>query len=188
VFRGGTHRHRTDQTIDLATSKKEATLRRTAMKMIALVSFLSLCVGVATAQKSKCVPTTTPPRDKSVRLQLTTKIVDARNSVEYGSRLLTLTLNLNYLNTGTRAILLDKKSSLIYRRLVSKNTKSVSACKYLSDITAHFMGAASLRNGPPERSEFVMLKPEESITLQNEMRVSRYDGPKDRKDALQAGD
>jgi hypothetical protein len=49
------------------------------------------------------------------------------------------------------------------------------------------MGAASLRNGPPERSEFVMLKPEESITLKKEIRYSLYDGTKDTKDDLHPG-
>ena len=157
------------------------------MKMIAVVLFLILNVGVATAQKTRCVPTTTPPRDKTVRLQLTTSIGEVRDSVENSSRLLKMNLNLNYLNTGTRPILLDKKSSLIYRTLVSKNLKAFSECKYLHDISAHFIGAESLQSRSPDRSEFVMLKPGESVTFQREIRLGRYDGTKSSKSDLHPG-
>lgn len=155
------------------------------MKMIALVLFLILGVGIATAQKPKCVPTTTPPRDNAVRLQLTTSIAEASYSVEY--RLLNLTLNLNYLNTGTRPILLDKKSSVTYRRLVSKSLRAVSACKYLQDSSSHFIGAAQLQARDPERSEFVTLKPGESVAFKGEISLFLYDGTKDTKDDLHSG-
>jgi len=157
------------------------------MKMAALLLFLVLGFGTAKAQKSKCVPTTTPPRDDAVRLQLTTSIVEARYSVEYGSKMLHLILNLNYLNAGTRPILLDKKSSLIYRRLVSKNLRAVSSCKYLDDISAHFIGAESMQAKDPDRSEFVTLKPRESVTFKGEIRLRLYDGTKDTKDDLHPG-
>ena len=154
-----------------------------AMKMIPMVVLLLLNVGVVTAQKTKCVPTTTPRRDNAVRLQLTTNIAKP-HQVEDG--LLNLTLNLNYLNTGTRPILLDKKSSLIYRRLVSKNLRAVSACKYLHDISSHFI-AGSLQARDPERSEFVTLQPGESVTFKREITLFVYDGTRDTKDDLHPG-
>ena len=151
--------------------------------MILMVLFL--VVGGAVPQKPKCVPTTTPPRDATVRLRLTTSIAETHHSMEDG--LLNLTLNLNYLNTGARPILLDKKSSLIYRRIVSKNLKAVSACKYLHDISAHLIGAGLLQAQEPERSEFVTLKPGESVTFKREISLSVYDGTKDTKDDLHPG-
>lgn len=154
------------------------------MKMIPLVLLLLLNVGVATAQKTKCVPTTTPPRDNAVRLQLTTSIAE-RHSVEDG--LLNLTLNLNYLNTGTRPILLDKKSSRIYRRLVSKDLRAVSACKYIHDISSHFIGSGLLQTREPEQSDFVKLEPGESVSFKREISLFVYDGTRDTKDDLHPG-
>lgn len=164
------------------------------MMKVMLVLFLIFRFSVVNAQKPKCVPTTTPPRDNAVRLQLTTSIAETQYSVEYGSRLLVLQLNLDYQNVGTRSILLDKKSSVIYRRIVSKNLKAVSACKYLHDIESHFIAAESMQaagfrlSGGPERAEFVTLKPGESLNLKREISFALYDGTKDTKDDLHPGD
>lgn len=162
------------------------------MKVVLALLFI-FPFTVVDAQKSKCVPTTTPPRDSAVRLQLTTTIAEAHYRVESGSQL-HLGLNLEYLNVGTRAILLDKRSSVIYRRIVSKNLKAVSACKYVQDIESHFIGAESMRAagfrlaGEPERSEFVTLKPGESLNLKREISLDLYDGTKDTKNDLRPGD
>ena len=155
------------------------------MRIILVVLSLLLNVGVATAQKPKCAPTTTPPRDNAVRLQLTTSIAEVSHSVEDG--LLNLTLNLNYLNTGTRPILLDKKSSRIYRQLVSKDLRALSACKYIHDIASHFTGSGLLQAREPERSEFVTLAPGESVTFKREISLFVYDGTKETKDDLRPG-
>ena len=162
------------------------------MKALALVLFLTIGFSIGKAQKSKCVPTTTPPRDNAVRLQLTTSIADARYSTEYGPWSLLLTLNLDYQNVGTRPILLDKKSSRIYRRIVSKNLKALAACKYLYDasshpITSEDMKAAGFRFSDPEKAEFVTLEPGKSLRLKREIDLSLYDGTKDTKDDLHPG-
>ena len=157
------------------------------MKMVALLLFLLVGFGVAKAQKSKCVPATTPPRDAAVRLQLTTSIAEARYVVEYGSKSLLLNLNLNYLNVGTRPILLDQKSTLIYRILVSKNLKAHAACKYLHDASSHIIGSLSMQASDPDQSEFVTLKQGESVTFKREISLSLYDGTKDTKDDLHPG-
>jgi len=157
------------------------------MKVVALCMLLVLGISVAKAQKPKCVPTTTPPRDDTVRLKLVTSIAETRYSVEYGAKVLRLSLSLNYQNVGTRPILLDKKSSLIYRQLVSKNFRAVSACKYLQDISSHFIGGELLRASAPERSEFITLNPGESVDLKDEVMFRLYDGSKDTKDDLHPG-
>lgn len=163
------------------------------MKAFALFLILTAVFTVTNAQKSKCVPTTTPPRDDAVRLQLNTSILETRYSVESGSTSLRLTLKLHYLNAGTRPILLDRKSSVVYRKIVSRNLKALSACKYLYDASLHFIGVESMEavgfrtRGEPERSEFTLLKPGESLDLKDEIRLSLHDGSKDTKDDLHPG-
>lgn len=162
------------------------------MKALALVLFLTIGFGIGKAQKSKCVPATTHPRDNAVRLQLTTSIGEARYSVEQGSKSLLLTLNLNYQNVGTRPILLDRKSSRIYRRIVTKNLKTLAACKYLYDASSHPIGsedmkAAGFRYSDPEKSEFVTLEPGKSLRMERKISLSLYDGTKDTKDNLHPG-
>lgn len=162
------------------------------MKGLALVLLLTFAFCIAKAQKSKCVPTTTPPRDKQVRLQLTTSIAEARYSTESGSSRLALTLKLDYQNVGSRPILLDKKSSRIYRKIVTKNLKAVAACQYLYDASSHPIGvedfkAAGFRFSDPEKSEFVTLEPGKSLRLEREIDLRLYDGTKDTKDDLHPG-
>jgi hypothetical protein len=106
-----------------------------AMRVVAMLLILVTSLGGANAQKTKCVPTTTPPRDKTVRLQLTTTVANSRYSVEDGFKLLFFTLSLDYLNVGNRPILIDRKSSQIYRKIVTKDVKALAACKYLYDGT-----------------------------------------------------
>lgn len=163
------------------------------MKAFMLVLFFLFGFSLVYAQKSKCVPTTTPPRDNAARLQLTPSIIEAGYTVEDGTKLLRLSLNLEYLNVGTRSILLDKKSSVIYRRIVSKNLKAMVGCKYLYDVSSHFIFQKSMEavgfrfNTGPERSEFVTLKPGESLKLNSEISFHLYDGTKDTKDDLHPG-
>lgn len=162
------------------------------MKGLAIVLLLTFAFCLAKAQKSKCVPTTTPPRDKQVRLQLTTSVAEVQYSTEYSSPRLVLKLNLDYQNVGTRPILLDKKSSRIYRKIVTKNLKAMAACKYLYDASSHPIGAeamkaAGFRLSDPERSEFVTLEPGKSLRLEREIDLRLYDGTKDTKDALHPG-
>ncbi|HXQ69708.1 MAG TPA: hypothetical protein VN844_04450 [Pyrinomonadaceae bacterium] len=163
------------------------------MKMVGLVLILVLSFGGANAQKTKCVPTTTPPRDKAVRLRLTTTVAEAHHLVEDGSKSLLLTLNLDYVNIGSRPILIDKKSSQIYRKIVTKNVKALAACKYLYDAVSHPISAEDMRRAGfrsdigPERSEFVVLKPGESFSLKKQIGLYLYDGTRDTKDDLHPG-
>lgn len=162
------------------------------MKVFTLVLFVIFTCSGATAEKRKCVPATTPPRDNAVRLQLTTTIAEARYSIESGSKSLLLTLNLDYQNVGTRPILLDKKSSYIYRRIVTKNLKTLAACRYLYDASSHAIGmenmrAVGFRYTEPERSEFVTLDPGKSLRMERRISLSLYHGTEDSKDYLHPG-
>ena len=163
------------------------------MRIVTLLVVFLVSFGVAKAQKNKCVPSTTPPRDKAVRLQLTSTIAEARYSVEGGSKMLFLTLNLDYLNVGGRPILLDKHSSFIYRKIVSKNVKALAACKYVSDAVSHpifvedMEQAGFRRLAEPDKTEFAELRPGESLRLQREIILYLYEGTKDTEDDLHPG-
>jgi hypothetical protein len=90
-------------------------------------------------------------------------------------------LNLDYLNTGSRAILLDRNSSQIYRWIVTKNVKALAACNYLYDAVSHPISVEDMqRSGfrgvaEPEKSEFVEFKPGESLRLKGEIILRLYD-------------
>lgn len=163
------------------------------MRIVTLLVVFLVSFGGATAQKSKCVPSTTPPRDKAVRLQLTTNIAEARYSVEGSSQLLFLTLNLDYLNVGSRPILLDKHSSSIYRKIVTRNVKALTACKYLYDAVSHPISVEDMeragfrRDAEPDKAEFAELRPGETLRLKREIVLYLYEGTKDTDDLLHPG-
>lgn len=136
-----------------------------------------------------------PNTDESVeaQLRLTTSVIEQRYSVEAGSRLLRLMLNLTYSNTGNRSILLDKNSSLVYRKLVSSKPEAVSESKYDYDESSSFidvrsMQAAGMRlETSPEKDAFITLKPGESYSLKQEIILRLYDGTKDTENFLRPG-
>lgn len=166
------------------------------MKFLTLVLCLAFGVAVADAQES--LETRQRRMIKSdqsaeTQLQLSTSIIEERYSVEGGSRLLRLMLNLNYSNIGNRPILLDKKSSLVYRKLLSRNLAAASAKKYDYDETSSFidvrsMQAAGMRlDNIPEKEAFIILKPGESYSLKKDLTLRLYDGTKDTEDLLHPG-
>src|SRR5829696_3815433 len=157
---------------------------------------LCLTVGLAivnTHQSSATRPITNAHQTAEAQLQLSTSILEQRYSVEAGSRYLRLLLNLIYSNTGNRPILLDKKSSLVYRKLVSKTLKAASQKKYVYDARASFIFVEAMRavgmrmDSPTEREAFVTIKPGESYSLKAEVILYLYDGTKDTEDRLHPG-
>lgn len=165
------------------------------MKRLAVILGLTLSVAVAHAQKSSSIPAvkTNVGRAAQADLQLSTSVIDQRYSVVSGSKLLRLTLNLTYSNTGNRPIMLDKKSSLIYRKLLSNNLKAASESKYEYDESSSFIDVRSMRTagirmeGTPEKEDFITLKPGESYSLKKGLILRLYDGTKDTEDFLHPG-
>jgi hypothetical protein len=161
---------------------------------------LCLCFGVAVADAQGSFETansivTNAAQSAEARLQLSTSIVEQRYSVEAGARLLRLTLNLTYSNTGNRPILLDKKSSLIYRKMTSRNFKAASDRKYEYDESSSFIDIRSMQAAgmhmnmriPVEKDTFLTLKSGESYSLKEEIILRLYDGTKDTEDYLHPG-
>ena len=166
------------------------------MKGLLLILCLTLGVAVSDAHKPSEIANwvvTNSDQHTDAELQLSTSLIEQRYSVEAGSRLLRLMLNLTYSNTGNRPILLDKKSSLVFRRLLSSNLKAASERKYDYDESSSFIGvremqAAGIRlESTPELDSFIILKPKESYSLKTELILRLYDGTKDTEDFLHPG-
>jgi hypothetical protein len=163
------------------------------MKRLPLILCLTLGVAVADAQKSLQTANVSRPNTSQgaqAQLQLSTSVIQQRYSLDMGTRLLRLTLNLTYSNIGNGPILLDKKSSLVYRKSVSQNPKAASERKYEYDergLMIDSMEAAGMRRGAPERDAFIILKPGESYGLKEEIFLRLYDGTKDTEGFLHPG-
>lgn len=171
-------------------------VRDKAMKRVGLIFCLILGVTVADAQRSfYSVNSTSKDQSAEAKLQLSTSVLEQRYSVEAGSRLLRLMLNLSYSNSGNRPILLDKKSSLIYRKMISRNLKAVSNEKYEYDESSSFIDVRSMQaagmqldmRSTPEKEAFIILKPGESYSLKKEVILRLYDGTKETEDFLHPG-
>ena len=105
------------------------------------------------------------------RLVLETTINNERYEVEHNTTMLRWNLTLTYKNSGAEPILLYKKSSLIYRSMISRSLKAASRRQYLEDTSSHFisvdaMRAAGFVDHSPEVADFVTLKPGESYSVQ----------------------
>lgn len=87
------------------------------MRILLLILWLATNLAVVNAQDTSYNDVTKENQKTPARLQLSTSVIEQRYSVEGGSRVLRLLLNLTYTNSGNRSILLDKKSSLIYRKV-----------------------------------------------------------------------
>lgn len=166
------------------------------MKRIPLIFCFTFAVVVGDAQKSFETAKknmTNSAQGAEAQLQLSTNIIEQRYSVEAGSRLLRLTLDLTYSNTGNRPILLDKKSSLVYRKLLSKSLKAASAKKYDYDESSTFIFTGSKEavgihlESTPNKEAFITLKPGESYSLKKQLILRLYDGTKDTDDFLHPG-
>ncbi|HEY6806222.1 MAG TPA: hypothetical protein VI306_21770 [Pyrinomonadaceae bacterium] len=164
------------------------------MKSLLLVLCLAGSVGVVSAQQLREVKSSTSTdRDSEAQLQLSTAIDGQRYAVESGRKLLYLTLELTYTNTGTRPILLDRQSSLVYRKILSKSLKAAAEKKYKYDESLSFIDVRSMkvagmqRDGGPDREAFTTLGSGQSYRLKKEVSLQLSDGTKDTNDLLHPG-
>ncbi|HSE19792.1 MAG TPA: hypothetical protein VLB46_22215 [Pyrinomonadaceae bacterium] len=123
-------------------------------------------------------------KEAQPRLILEAKIHDQRYESEQGITMIWWNLTLTYKNLGTEPVLLYKKSSLIYRSMISKSLKAALKGKYEQDKSSHFISADAMRaagflDRSPETSDFVTLKPGESHSVEAEDGVQRKRNPDD---------
>lgn len=155
------------------------------MKLLRVMLCVCLNTGVAYAQASPAGPkvdVNVGAQSGQPQLQLTTSVVRQRYRQEWpGSTMLRWTLKLTYTNTGSRAVILDKKSSLIFRSMISRSLKDAAKKRYVRDaISSSFydLTKAGFRPGQvPREDAFVTLAPGESYSLEKEgYGTNIYDG------------
>lgn len=161
------------------------------MTVINLILCLALSLGIAEmpvgAQSAARI---SDNRQRQPDLHLSTSIVSERYSLERGFRILRWTLKLTYTNAGAQPIMLDRKSTLIFRVMVSKSSKGASEGRYNYDESYYIPNPseAGMRLGSaPEEDAFVTLNAGESYTVMKDSRVNLRDGTKNSKGDLGAG-
>jgi hypothetical protein len=94
-----------------------------------------------------------------------------------GNRL-RFTLRLNYTNKGKNVVMVDKRSSVIPRYMMSSSLKNAIKKKYEIDVPILIGsdGAGMTMDSVPDESQFVTLKPGESYSL---VEVFHFDGSVD---------
>lgn len=103
-------------------------------------------------------------RENTDTLQLTTSILSERYC---SPNTLELTLELTFTNNGSRALILDKNSSIIGSYMVSRDSDASIKKKYELKVSPmKNLLTSGLRPGPPEESRFVVLKPSQTHVLQ----------------------
>lgn len=162
--------------------------------MGAIRLFLLLIVGLSVADVSVVAQRAAAianGRERQAALRLSTTIVNERYCLEEGFRTLRWTLKLTYTNDGTVPILLDRKSTLIYRTMVSSAHKAAAARRYIYDQSVMFtnLNKAGMRgSNDPEAEAFITLRAGESYNVLKESGVNLFNGTKNTKDFLDAGD
>lgn len=125
-----------------------------------------------------------------VGLRLETTVVRECFNSEGDSASLKWDLKLTYTNTARQPILLDKKSSLIYKSFVSRSLRDATAGRYEYTLSSSFIDLrkAGVRTGvKPEEGAFVLLEPGESYSLETDYGVHLYVGDKGREGYLRPG-
>ena len=138
------------------------------MKLVHLlvVGFLACAVTVnaQTPSEGSGVEMTVGQDAFLANLQLNTDLMKLEACS--GDRL-RFTLRLNFTNRGKGAVILDKRSSLIPRYMMSRNFKNAIKKQYEIDVLRLIgLDAAGMTMDPvPDESQFVVLKPGEAYSL-----------------------
>ena len=162
------------------------------MRLLSLLLCIAVTLGVVHGRMLTCSQETGNKNNKP-QLRLSTNIDEQHYSRDTGPKMLHMGVSLTYSNTGSRPILLYKKSSLVYQTLVSTSTKAAGARRYVYDESSHFIGltsmssAGSQMHGTPDRSAFITLNPGEEYSLKQEILLKLYDGTKHTEGLLRPG-
>lgn len=162
--------------------------RQLIIVTVLLVVLLGAVVNRAHVSQPVKKKAVTVNAEKPKELQLDAMILAEQYCSEVGTKFLSWRLKLTYTNVGTRPLLLEKKSTWVYRTLVSRDLKAATARKYLSAPIPAYADLDSFGfRSRPDLDCFVVLKPTESFVAEADSRVSVYDGTRDTEDDLHAG-
>jgi hypothetical protein len=120
------------------------------------------------------------------RLQLTTNIVESRYCSDSQIHFV---LRQNFTNAGQEPILLDKKSSMVTRYMVSRSFKDAAAKRYKIKVSPfiNLLRAGVRLDAAPDEASFIQLKPGESYSLEKGFSLGVYDATSVTEDFLRPG-
>jgi len=158
------------------------------MRYLKLILCFGLsCAGLIHAQPSLSSYKTST--DQLARLQLSANIIEQQYCSDEDGTTLSLVLRLNYANTGTIPVLLDKRKPVIGKIMVSSNLEALAKQEYEYNPSFYF-DLPRLGFDPritPKESSFVTLRPGESFSIDTNIGLPLYDGTEDTEDDLRAG-
>lgn len=142
-------------------------------RMITFVWLLSCMLAFASPQQQKA-RSAAQKADQAKQLQLLTNILETQYC---SSSNLVLTLRLLFTNTGIEPILLQKKSSVISRFMVSRSYRKAREKNYVMDARENldWKAAGFVLDSAPELSLFVTLKPGESYVAERKLHISVFE-------------
>jgi hypothetical protein len=158
------------------------------MKAISTLMSLVLFCGVAIPCLAIAVPVgSSRVIEKKAQLELTISIVEQYSCAPDS---LTLHLRLTYRNTGSKPIILDKRSvAIVDRHLVSRSLKDAVSRKYAQELRPEDFGAnyGIDPHSPPDLSQFVIIRPGNAHEVDDTAGLVVDDGTPVTKGALRAG-
>lgn len=160
------------------------------MRVIRLALLLH-ALGVTVAY-SQAMPQGRPPADGAgmpdqiPQLELTAKVVG--QCYESGTNL-RLSLNLQFKNSGGKAVILYRESSVIGRYFVSRNLESAARKKYEMNVSPmKTLLGSKLRFDPPTHDQFVQIKPGVSHDVEVTLYLGVNNGRDGNRDYLPPGE
>ncbi len=109
------------------------------------------------------------PLPSGIKLVLETTVVSKRYCSEFP--FLHLYLSLRFTNLSDRPILLDSRSKLIGRIMVSQNPKDIVERKYLSDVSSDLDFTPFGYDPPKDLNLFSVLKPGQSYSTESRVEL-----------------
>ena len=163
------------------------------MKLLRLIFVFYLsCTAVNNAQSPLGKGRTNAGTDNTrlqERLQLTTNIVKQRYCSEDTEHKLVLTLRLDFTNSGSVPIIIDKNSTTTRRTIVSRDLVAAAAKQYEYEEVPYIdLARAGVHlDAAPNESFFVIIKPGESYSLEKTVKIWLYDTAEPSADDLSPG-
>ena len=134
------------------------------MKYLLLMIILCLgCVVRVDAQRSSRGVEMTAGLDAlHAQLELNTEVIEIRHCSREHLR---FGLRLNFANKGKSAVILDKRSAVIAKYMVSRSLEDVTRKKYEIEVPRLVGLDSTTLDSDPDESQFVTLKPGEVYSL-----------------------
>jgi len=136
-----------------------------------LLSFVLLLPSgmqvVSTAGMTNGINSASTPVGSNAKLQLTTSVIEYLSCFPND---LTLRLRFTFKNVGTENVILEKRSSIVGRHLVSRDLEGLAAKKYEEEGRAEYDSGPDIPDAlevPTDMSNFITLAPGEVFEVES---------------------